>query len=560
MRSKEWNTTMDPVFFSIITPTIGRSSLGKTIRSVIRQDYRHYEHLVVPDVNGYSDYGHSVRRDAVANANGDYILYIDDDDYLADGALSEIARGLAHEGYPTFLFFPTLRMGEVYFYCPPGGGRTTSSQYVHKRVDAQGTLIRFDAGGYGQDSYWIDRMINTYDYALHCCAPLTIVPEIGGNPFTCAETNDRRSGGGDGGADSAAADPAPSLRDSDIDKPPTRPSVTGVSPLPVPGDNDCQKIKIYTMPLDDLPFIKPEMMKQYRPAVIPPISENVETVSGPEMADFIFFPVYLDDLFAQLWLGTSFVAEDWAKIYDFLAGLPLMDDYPEKCVFLIEHDRDLKFDLPCVFMRMSVAKNYKDRNTVALPLRSEDFGPFNAGGGNQYVCTFQGALNTWPHRRFLAEAFKRFGDRLPVSYRPNERFFKLYTPEERAGMRDDYVRLLRASMTICCPRGTGRNSIRFYEALSMGRIPVLISDYAELPFADRIPYDEFVIRVPEHDIVHMADYVMGFFKTFSGTVVLEKMRMARRYWELYLMPSKWADSAVSDLMKIKAARRSAVAA
>jgi glycosyltransferase involved in cell wall biosynthesis len=82
---------------SVITPTIGRESLQKTIESVKRQTYPNVEHIIIADgvdVEGAIKLGRQwgafnkqewfdstvARIAGILHASGDYICYLDDDD------------------------------------------------------------------------------------------------------------------------------------------------------------------------------------------------------------------------------------------------------------------------------------------------------------------------------------------------------------------------------------------------------------------------------------------------------------------------------------------------
>lgn len=318
-------------------------------------------------------------------------------------------------------------------------------------------------------------------------------------------------------------------------------------------------MRIYIVPGQDVPLLRGMPNASLRPVPMPAEGAGVVCVADPADADFIFFPFFLDEVFHRLWMGTGFVAEDWTKARAFITSIPLMDVFAEKFVFFLDHDRDLVFNLPSVFFRASLSGSFKDRWARGMPLASDDFSPFGFDSAVRYVCSFQGALNTWPHRQLLPHAFERFGARTAVAFRPNERFHYHYDPARQERMRREYITLLRQSMTVCCPRGTGRNSIRFFETLAMGRIPVLISDYVELPFEDRIPYDDFVIRVPEHRILDLAEYVSAFFESHSSVEIIDKMRSARYYWDRFLRPDAWAASVAMVLEDIRAVRSRAAA-
>lgn len=65
-----------------------------------------------------------------------------------------------------------------------------------------------------------------------------------------------------------------------------------------------------------------------------------------------------------------------------------------------------------------------------------------------------------------------------------------------------YNSLLRRSIFSLCPSGTGPNSIRFWEALAFGSIPVILSDDMSLP--DHPDWDKAILRIPEGDVDNIA--------------------------------------------------------
>lgn len=61
---------------------------------------------------------------------------------------------------------------------------------------------------------------------------------------------------------------------------------------------------------------------------------------------------------------------------------------------------------------------------------------------------------------------------------------------------DDYRKILINSVYSLCPSGSGPNSIRFWESIAFGIVPILLSDHLDIPdLAKCIKY----IRVPEKD-------------------------------------------------------------
>jgi hypothetical protein len=77
-------------------------------------------------------------------------------------------------------------------------------------------------------------------------------------------------------------------------------------------------------------------------------------------------------------------------------------------------------------------------------------------------------------------------------------------------VRASYVANMRASQYIFAPRGDGNYSLRFFEALSMGRIPVLLDTDMRLPLENEMPYDAFIVRVPWQDLRRLPKAIAAF--------------------------------------------------
>jgi Glycosyl transferase family 2 len=82
----------DPVSvrFSVLVATVGRRSLGAALRSAWKQLVPGDELLV--DFNQDGDLGSAGRNRLAAKATGTHLLFIDDDDSFANGALEKMRR------------------------------------------------------------------------------------------------------------------------------------------------------------------------------------------------------------------------------------------------------------------------------------------------------------------------------------------------------------------------------------------------------------------------------------------------------------------------------------
>ena len=71
---------------------------------------------------------------------------------------------------------------------------------------------------------------------------------------------------------------------------------------------------------------------------------------------------------------------------------------------------------------------------------------------------------------------------------------------KREQERKEYQRVLSCSRFSLCPRGSGPSTIRFWESLQAGAIPVLLADAMVLPTIEEINWDDCIIRVPEKNV------------------------------------------------------------
>ena len=96
--------------------------------------------------------------------------------------------------------------------------------------------------------------------------------------------------------------------------------------------------------------------------------------------------------------------------------------------------------------------------------------------------------------------------------------------------------ILNSDYTVCM-RGGGNFSVRFYETLCLGRIPVFIDTDCLLPFADKIPYRELFPWIEMKDLPHAADIVANFHKQLGPDGFIERQKACRCLWEEHFTPN-----------------------
>ena len=141
-------------------------------------------------------------------------------------------------------------------------------------------------------------------------------------------------------------------------------------------------------------------------------------------------------------------------------------------------------------------------------------------------------------RRRVLRALER-GGRVETRFVVRERY--------RAGLatraqRDDpfeptrveFVRNLAETDYTVCVRGGGNFSVRFYEVLCMGRIPVYIDTDGLLPFMHILPWKELCVWVEAREIPHAAEKVADYHHALSPSAFVERQRELRAIWEGWL--------------------------
>lgn len=107
---------------------------------------------------------------------------------------------------------------------------------------------------------------------------------------------------------------------------------------------------------------------------------------------------------------------------------------------------------------------------------------------------------------------------------------------ENENYRTEYFTNIINSDYVLCVRGNGNYSIRLYETLCMGRIPVIVDTGVVLPFETHIPWRELCVWVPEADIVHIDEIIMAFHARHQGSAFLELQQACRQAWVKWLSP------------------------
>jgi hypothetical protein len=102
--------------------------------------------------------------------------------------------------------------------------------------------------------------------------------------------------------------------------------------------------------------------------------------------------------------------------------------------------------------------------------------------------------------------------------------------------REEFFDNIINSDYVLCARRTGNYSIRFYETLSCGRIPILVNTDCVLPYEEWIDWKRYCVWVEESELPNIADKVLEFHERLSPSEFEELQRECRRLWVQWLSP------------------------
>jgi hypothetical protein len=171
----------------------------------------------------------------------------------------------------------------------------------------------------------------------------------------------------------------------------------------------------------------------------------------------------------------------------------------------------------------------KGGHYVASYIHSHAFDP--ARGARDMLFSFVGSARTSPVRRLILQLQDPRALMIDVDQGDTGRYWWQKSHKRIEECRVIFKDVMERTKFAICPRGVDAGSIRLFEAMQAGCVPVIVSDRLVLPEGPDWP--SFSIRVRECDIARIPVIVAEHESQFE-----EMSRRAREAWE------KWfADAA-----------------
>lgn len=226
-----------------------------------------------------------------------------------------------------------------------------------------------------------------------------------------------------------------------------------------------------------------------------------------------------------------------------LYQLPYFSGSEARHVFFDVSDYETQYDQPSIFIRCNLREFNMgaDPNSVAFPWPVENYAECVdlPEGGFKFDVSFQGWLST--QARIDSSKSCRETPALKCDIAEYSNFCGyIYHEPEGVRRRAEFRRSMRESRVCLCPESIpGVLPYRFFEAMSAGRVPLLVGSGYKLPFKDEIPYDDLILTCPAQMASQAASIALEFVRTTPDSVIADIGARARVYWETWLDSTHW---------------------
>ena len=122
---------------------------------------------------------------------------------------------------------------------------------------------------------------------------------------------------------------------------------------------------------------------------------------------------------------------------------------------------------------------------------------------------------------------------------------------ERKRMRQEYVDSVFDTDYSLCVRGAGNWSFRFFEALSAGRIPILIDTDSVLPEESSIPWERHICRIPIRKLREAPSILAEFHERIGPSGFQQMQEDNRELWTEHLAPAPFLLHALKQTLALK---------
>lgn len=129
------------------------------------------------------------------------------------------------------------------------------------------------------------------------------------------------------------------------------------------------------------------------------------------------------------------------------------------------------------------------------------------------------------------------------------------TPETRRQTALEFYDNMVQSDYILCVRGGGNFSVRLYETLAMGRIPVFVNTDCLLPLRENISWKKHVVWVEQKEISRLPEIIEQFHTSLSDQAFIQIQQENREIWAKQLTLGAFYKSFLLNILNEKVEKK-----
>lgn len=243
--------------------------------------------------------------------------------------------------------------------------------------------------------------------------------------------------------------------------------------------------------------------------------------SSPLDADWHYLPVFWTRWHLNHEYGIKGVKELQGYVNEIIID-------SKKTFTICQYDDGPIVDVGDTVQFLSSRKDQKNRDA---PLLANPIRRTKKFSRKKYLASFSGRLSTSPYRRAMKNNLQ------------NKK--GIYINDGDVGV-NEYIGLLQSSYISLAPRGYGGSSFRFYEAMQLGSVPMLIGDIDTRPFKNLIDWD--AISIYSNNSNKISDLI----DHYSLSQLKNMGKLAKKLYEDKLSYHKWCKLLLAELASIKA--------
>jgi hypothetical protein len=216
--------------------------------------------------------------------------------------------------------------------------------------------------------------------------------------------------------------------------------------------------------------------------------------------------------------------------------------YSKKVVLFFVSDFEKSLHVPSniLLFRTSILKSLKKENEFILPYIWEEIEGI----------TFQTLpkLNQ-PIVGFCGNIKHNIGKRLTTinKFKSDTRFVSKFILRQGfwggkpndVNYKTDYIENIKEAHFSICNRGKGNFTIRLYQVLSLGRIPILIDSDMIYPFEDLINWDEFMVKAKKQNL--LLEKTFNFWDSKNNSQLENAQLKAKEIFDNYFTPKAFGN-------------------